>query len=835
MAKHQTLGDNVIPSRYTLVFEPDLKTFKTTGSETIECTVRKETTRIILNSKEIEIKSATVKSNGATQSACVNEDKELERVELVLATPVEGPIEIEIDFTCINNDKMYGFYRSTYEVDKKQKTLLSSQFEAANARAAFPCFDEPEFKAVFKLSMKIDKNLSSISNMPALKEISSQNKKLIEFDETPKMSSYLLYLSVGEFEIREDKVGKLIIRVITTPGKGKFTELPMQYAKESVKWLQEYFGIDYPLPKLDFIAIPDFAAGAMENWGAITFREIALLGEEKTALSNRQYIASVIAHETVHQWFGDLVTMKWWDDIWLNESFAEFMSNKCMDELHPDWDFGIQYIENTVGTAFAADALKSTHPISVDVADVGAVDSVFDAISYQKGGSILRMLEDFVGKEIFKDGLHRYLEKHAYSNATKHDLWDAIQEASGKKIRVSDIIESWVMKPGHPLIHVKEVPGGFSLEQERYMLLGSEKDNWPIPLHYLDESGVSTMLMKEKTQKLKGKNWVMLNYGQKGFYKVKYEGDLLDKIGKLIKEDRISDIDAWGVENDMFAFVRSARITVDDYIDFVEKYCMDKGYPTNSSISSHFTWLCFMGYEKKFGERARIASIRFHKKMLSELGWERKKEDGVIETQLRSGAIGSLGLAGDKDTLARAKKEFDSFVKDGKEIDANIRGAIYALNAWQDGKFFDLFLKRYKEEPAPDERRRNLMALGRFSDSVLLYKTLELSDSDEVRLQDSFLLPAMVSRNPIGKPLIWGWTKKKWKSFMGKYDSGTHMLAGFVDDLAAASDEKTFEEIRGFFEDKKNRRSDMEMELSHTLEKIETNIKFMEKNSESST
>ena len=487
MAK-QTLGDNVIPSRYTLVFEPDLSTFKTAGNETIECIVRKETTRIILNSKEIEVKSATVKSNGATQSACVNEDKELERIELILETPVEGPIEIEIDFICVNNDKMYGFYRSTYEVDKQQKNLLSSQFEAANARAAFPCFDEPEFKAIFKLSMKIGKDLISISNMPVLKETISQDKKLVEFEETPKMSSYLLYLSVGEFEIKEDKVGKLIIRVITTPGKEKFTELPMQYAKESVKWLQEYFGIEYPLPKLDFIAIPDFAAGAMENWGAITFREIALLGDEKTALSNRQYIASVIAHETVHQWFGDLVTMRWWDDIWLNESFAEFMSNKCMDELHPDWDFGIQYIENTVGTAFAADALKSTHPISVEVDSVGEISSIFDAISYQKGGSVLRMLEDYVGKDIFKKGLHVYLKKHEYSNATKHDLWDSIQEAaeaSGKKIEVAKIIEDWVMKPGHPIDPCERGPRRFFPRTRKIHAIGKRERKLADPIALL--------------------------------------------------------------------------------------------------------------------------------------------------------------------------------------------------------------------------------------------------------------------------------------------------------------------------------------------------------------
>ena len=442
---HQTLGDNVIPLRYSLSFEPDLKAFRTQGSEVIECIARKATKSIKLNSKETEIVRAAVKSGNALQDARIRKNQKLEQIELILDTAVKGPIEIRVDFVCLNNDKMYGFYRSKYSVDGKEKYLLSSQFEAPNARAAFPCFDEPGFKAIFRLSMKIDKNLSAISNMPIISEKPvSETKKLVEFQETPKMSSYLLYLSVGEFEFRQDTLGKLMIRVITTPGKSGFSALPMRYAKESVKWLQDYFGMDYPLPKLDFIAIPDFAAGAMENWGAITFREIALLGDEKTALPNKQYIAGVVAHETVHQWFGDLVTMKWWNDIWLNESFAEFMSSKAMDELHPEWNLGMQYIESTVGTAFAADSLRSTHPISVKVDNIGEIVSIFDAISYQKGGSILRMLEDYVGADVFRAGLRIYLKKHAYSNATKSDLWDAIQQAAneaGKRTDVSDVIE----------------------------------------------------------------------------------------------------------------------------------------------------------------------------------------------------------------------------------------------------------------------------------------------------------------------------------------------------------------------------------------------------------
>ncbi len=831
---HETLGDNVIPITYKISFEPNLETFKSKGSEIIFCSVKKKTKSIKLNSKQIEINSASVNSTDGIQTAKVKINEKQEQIELIFDSDVVGSIEIHIDFVCTNNDQMYGFYRSKYTVDGKQKYLLSSQFEAANARAAFPCFDEPEFKATFILSMLIDKNLTSISNMPIKSEkLIDQNKKLVEFLESPKMSSYLLYLSVGEFEFSEGKLGDLLIRIVTVPGKKEFTKLPMEYAKASLKWLQDYFGIDYPLPKLDFIAIPDFAAGAMENWGAITFREAALLCDEKTALLNKQYIANVVAHEIVHQWFGDLVTMKWWDDLWLNESFAEFMSHKAINEIYPEWKIETQYIEHTLGTAFSADSLKSTHAISVNVRTVGKVDSIFDAISYQKGGSVLYMLEDYVGFDIYRKGLHIYLSKHSYSNATKNDLWDAFQEAakeSGKNIQVSDLIEQWVLKTGHPLVHVKKIPGGFSLRQERYMLLGQEADSWPIPVHYLSPNGVSTILLDKKEQLLSEKEWVKLNFGQKGFYRVKYEGELLDQIGMLIKENKISDLDAWGVENDLFAFVRSARITVDEYLGFVKTYCMDKGYPTNSSISAHLNWLCSIGYGFPVGERAMKASVEFHRVMLNGLGWERKAIDDAIIVMLRSGAIASLGFADDLDTLSKAKELFSSFINNGKEIDVNLRGAVYALAAWQDSKLFDYFLKRYKEEKAPDEQRRNLRALGSFKDLSILKQTLRLTISTDVRLQDSFVLPISVSGNPIGRTLVWDWTKKNWNTLLKRYASGTHMLGGLVDNLAFVNDKKTGSEIKEFFDQKTNRREDMEMALSHTLEKIETNVLFMKKN-----
>jgi tricorn protease interacting factor F2/3 len=833
---HQTLGRNVVPSRYSLLFEPDMAAFRSRGSETIECTVRNATKRILLNSKEIEIRRASVKSRSAVQAARIRHIKKLERVELALGAAVKGPIEISIDFVCINNDRMYGFYRSSYGAGGRQRHLLTSQFEAANARAAFPCFDEPEFKARFRVSMLVGRGLSAISNMPIKRERRApRGKKLVEFCETPKMSSYLLYLGAGEFEFTGARLGKLKLRVITTPGKKRFTKLPMEYAKRSVKWLQDYFGVEYPLPKLDLIAIPDFAAGAMENWGAMTFREIALLCDGKTALPNRQYIASVVAHEIVHQWFGDLVTMEWWNDTWLNESFAEFMSHKAINEMYPSWRIEPQYIANTFGAAFAADSLKSTHPISVKVDSVGEIGSIFDAISYQKGGSILYMLEDYVGKGAYRKGLRMYLRKHAYSNATKRDLWDAVQRAArgpGKGGGVSEMIEKWVTLPGHPVVHARKAGNGFSLRQERYTLLGRQGGCWPIPLHYLAAGGASCTLMEREKQRLGVKgSWVKLNYGQKGFYRVRYEPGLLAGIGRLIRDGRISDIDAWGVENDLFFFVRSARMAVDEYLAFVSDYCMDRDYPANSGISGHLNWLCTIGQGHGFGERARKVSIAFHRKMLSRLGWKKRAGDDAVTVLLRSGAISSLGLAGDAGTLARAKKEFRSFMRGGKEIDVDMRGAIYSLGAWQGGaRAFDFFLRRYRKEKAPDEQRRNLRALGSFSDPALLRRALRLSSSGGIRLQDSFLLPAAVSANPAGKALVWGWTRRNWKPFMKKYDSGAHMLGGLAGNLSCVSDAKTASEIRRFFARKGNRRDDMEMALGHALEMIEANIRLIRKN-----
>ena len=429
MAQNAISGD-IIPLNYRITIDTNMKSFSYKGSETITIDVKKPVRKILINAVEINFTSVKIRCKGNEQIVKATVNAKSDIATLAFSNRISGRAELEIAFEGTNNDKMAGFYRSKYGKGKNENYLLTTQFEATDARRAFPCFDEPALKATFDLTLIVDSKLEAVSNMPvkSTKRIGNRRKAL-SFLTTPSMSTYLLYMGVGMYDRITGNAGKLKVSVLTMPGMKKYAKLPLKYAILAIKYYEKYFGIGYPLPKVDLLAIPDFAAGAMENWGAVTFRETALLIDENSSVATKQYVADVVAHELAHQWFGDLVTMKWWNDLWLNESFATFMSAKAVDAAFPEWNFMAQYIDDTIGTAFSADCLKSTHPINVEVKSSGEIDQIFDRISYEKGGTVLHMLEDFIGKEQFRKGLNAYLKAHAYSNATKYDLWNAIAKA----------------------------------------------------------------------------------------------------------------------------------------------------------------------------------------------------------------------------------------------------------------------------------------------------------------------------------------------------------------------------------------------------------------------
>jgi len=835
--KHQTLGNDIIPEEYRLVLKPDLNTFMFEGTEEIDVRLAKSSSAISINAKELKISSAEILANSRTHKAICTYDAKNERITLSIDNKITGRATIRIKFTGINNDKMYGFYRSIYHNEKtgKDEYLLTTQFEAADARAAFPCFDEPAFKAIFKLTLIIDKELDAVSNMPVKKVAFEDAKKMVVFETTPRMSTYLLYIGVGKFEFLKGKLGNLPIRIITVQGKIKYAPLALSLTEKFVAFYEKYFGIKYPLPKLDMIAIPDFAAGAMENWGAITFREVALLCDDRTvSISTMQNIADTVAHELAHQWFGDLVTMKWWDDLWLNESFATYMSYKAVDSVFPKWDMDTQSFLETNAVAFGADQLRSTHPISVNVNTPAEIDEIFDEISYEKGGSILRMIEDYVGHDIFRKGLHGYLIKHSYSGATKYDLWNAINDASKKakkNLHVDHVARAWIDKAGYPMLELSTAQGKLNIKQKRFALLGiNSKDTWPIPLHYIDAKGEHFTLVEGRSTEVRINGaYAKLNYGQKGFYRVKYPKGILDILGGMIKSKKFNSLDSWGIENDLYALLIARYININDYLNFIEHYCSNAVYPLNYSVSAHLLNLFRLFYNDSTANRIKKTGISYYKELIKKIGINKKSNEPNTTTLLRSSALMGLVLMDSKGSIAARMEELFSKRVNGKSIDPNLSNIAYMASAWNgDAKTFDTIISMYKKEKMPDEQRKLLGSLGFFRDEHLLSRALDFSLEKSVRMQDSFIVSARMASNPVASRLLWKWTESKWETLKSRYNSGTHMLGRYVETLSCIKDAKYENEIKRFFAVRGNMRKDIKRALRQSLETIEINRKLIE-------
>lgn len=840
--KRRTIGTNVLPINYNLTFEPNLKTFKFDGRETIKIEIKKPTKAITLNATDLKISKASITSATTSQLGTIKFNAKDGEVTVSFKSPVKGNAELSLHFSGFNNDRLYGFYRSKYTYNGKEDYILTSQFEPANAREAFPCFDEPALKATFDLSFIIDKELKGVSNMPIKKEENAGNgKKKITFYTTPKMSSYLLYLGVGKFEYTTSKMGKLTFNIITTPGKSSQTKIAMEFGKKFLKFYEDYFGIKYPLPKMDLIAVPDFSAGAMENWGAITFREVGFLGDEKsTSLVIKQRMAEVIAHELAHQWFGDLVTMKWWDDTWLNESFATFMAEKAVETILPKWEFGMQNHIDDLSSAFGADQFASTHAINVRINNVDEINDAFDGtIAYSKGGCVLEMLEDYAGKETFRKGLQAYLKKYAYSNATKYDLWNEIGKVArkdGKKLEFEKVAAAWIDKPGFPIIEVSSDNSGFLLEQKRYLIANNSKlnDVWPIPVHYIgDDRKDNFILMEKRAQQLKSKSsYIQLNYGQKGIYKMKYQDSMLQILGEKIRSKELSELDGWGIENSLYSLARSSRIKVVKYLNFIEKYCMNCDYPLNFSVSDHLNGLqTLLADNNALYKRIKKLNIAYHLKILNRLSWNESSDERNVVVLLRNKTIASLGRNGYEPVSKKAKEMFAAYLSSKKQINKNIRGAIYHTISWLgDTNAYNKFLSLYKKEKVPEEKVRLLGTLADFNNPEIVKAALDFSLSKDVRRQDSYIPPAWASGNNAGKKVILEWTKKNWQKLKKTYNSGSHFLDNYVGYLGCLDDEKSLKEVKEFFSKKSNMRDDLKTEVPRTLELIEANIRFKEFN-----
>ncbi len=832
---HETLGENVVPSHYELKVSPDLKTFVFEGTESITVRIKRPTNKIILNSSRLKIKRATIVTSGQEQKASISKERD-EEVTFSFRKKVSGEAQLWLSFVGRATDELEGLYRSRYAYNGKKGYVLSTQFEPVSARRAFPCFDEPGLKATFSLSLVVDKALECISNMPiASQKDAEKGKKLVMFAKSPVMSTYLLYIGVGRYSHINGKYRNVRLRVVATPGKEKLMPIALDYTKRYLAHHERYYGIRYPLPKLDMIAIPDFPVGAMENWGAISYRETALLGDKNTPIAGRHRIAEVIGHELAHQWFGDLVTMRWWNDLWLNESFANFMEKKSTDTLFPEWRVNELELADSKNTAFAIDQSKYTHPISVEVKTPAQISAIFDRISYEKGGRLLDMIEDYVVRDAFRKGLNAYLKKHAYSNASKDDLWDAIAGASRGSLNVKKVANYWTDATGYPIVKVEARRGRALLTQERYCISEvTDRSVWPIPITYrlAGSKSEKRMLMSGKRASVGTGNarWILLNSGQSGLYRVEYPNALLKHLGAAIAAGEINSTDAWGVQNDVFSLARTSRTKASRYLNFIDLYCSEVGYPANVELISGLTWIYLMLGEKK-GARAGMLLKTAGRRLIAEVGWEKKKGEDALSTRLRNAAMSSLGIAGDREAIARSRELFHKLAS-GAVIDQDIRSAVYANVARSgDASDFASIRAMYEKEQLPQEKMRLLGALAGFKDRRCFEQGLQYCLTDNVRIQDKILFAGAAGSNLDNADLVWKWTKKNWKIFMRMYGPSVSLLYRFVTGLRIVRDEALLDDIKAFFAKKENMREDIKRELDQTLEAIESNIRFIKHNS----
>jgi len=814
-AAAQRLPTTVTPDHYDLAFVVDLKHERFEGTETIKVRVAEPTTRVVLNAVELQIRDVTVRTGAAAQQAAVAFDEPNQTVTLTVPRPIaKGTSEIQLHFAGVLNRQLRGFYVS----EANGRTYAVTQFESTDARRAFPCFDEPAFKATFALTTTIDRGDTAISNGKVLSDVAGPaiTQHTIKFATSPKMSSYLVAIAVGDFKCQEGAADGVPIRICATPDKKDLTGIALDAAKQILTFYNAYYSIKYPFGKLDVVAVPDFAAGAMENTAAIFYRETDLLADSKSAsVATRKAIASVLAHEMAHQWFGDLVTMQWWDDLWLNEGFATWMANKPLAAAHPEWLIPVdEALENQ--KALDVDSLNATRPIHVDARTPDQIEELFDAITYEKGASVMRMVENYVGAETFRKGVNAYVQAHAYGNATSEDFSKALSATSGKP--VERILPSFVNQAGFPLIDVSAACAGnrltLTLKQQRFLLASNESGGdgvrWQVPvcMKITGQQGPTCEVLSNVTQtvSLPGNtcaSWVFANAGAQGYYRTAYSPELLRALAPhaataLTAPERLSLVD------DEWALVRTGRHSAADYLTLAAAYGREHASGVLGDVTNR---LEFIG-EYLTTDATRKAFQAFVRSMLrplyDEIGFDAGAADSDDRRVLRAIVVEALGtIAEDSDVVAKARATLDRSLAGGGAIDPTLDGAVVRTAAAHgNAALFDALVAALQRASAPEAQYRYLTALSQFRDPALIDRALERTLSSSLRSQDTSVYLRGFFQNPAARGRAWAFVRERWTALEPKI-----MIAGgdtlLVGSLGNFCDAAARDSIAAFFAEHK--------------------------------
>lgn len=845
MKSVKRLYEDFQPDRYELSLEPDRETMTFSGK--VKITGRKTgrpSRRLTLHQSGLKTASARItkidKKSGEVPVEIIRINNHNSLNELRLHTTDQlfpGEYVIEIEFSGRITEPMHGIYPCNFKLDGQAKQLIATQFESHHAREAFPCIDEPEAKAVFALTLKTPAGETVIANTPVKTQRKTDSSLVTTFEDTPRMSTYLLAFVHGELGHKEAKTKSgTTVRIYSTPDKIGLTDFGLEVSVKSLEFFEDYFGVPYPLPKLDVIGLPDFSAGAMENWGLVTFRESVLYVDPKSSsIDTKQFVCMVVSHELAHQWFGNLVTMRWWNDLWLNESFANLMEYRATDELFPEWKIWEEFTAREMGQALTRDALPNVQPVRTDVHHPDELSSVFDpAIVYAKGGCLLNMVRNLVGEEAFRKGLKTYFEEFKYQNTEAEDLWRHLGKASS--IDVGAVMENWLTQPGYPVLEADydSQKSRLKLSQARLTIGKTEKPSttvWQVPLAASRRIDTSLLTAKSAVMSTDTADYpLVLNHEAHSYFVSHYLNPSHFKtILDAAKQKRLKPIDRLLLVQSYLLLERAGRVPTTDNLQLFTSMGAEREEAVWSVLGA------IIGGVRTLIDKDKQAEDRFNailrplvRPLVKELGWDGRENDSSHTLKLRAMALGMAAGAKDETVIKEALSRFSKFSRPA-DIAADIRSAVYfAVVRHGTENDFAKLVKLYGELTNAEERDEIASELTATRDPDQIKQLLKMLTSGMVRLQDVPTLFAWLMRNRYSTDLTWEWLSKNWKWVESKYSSDKSYDRFPRYSAMAFSKPEQLNEYKQFFESKMNVALDRPIKLG--IEEIEGRIEWRQKN-----
>ncbi|XP_031332735.1 glutamyl aminopeptidase-like isoform X3 [Photinus pyralis] len=852
------LPSHIKPDSYNLSLSPNLKdgTFK--GEVDIKVNVREDSSEMRIHSKGLTIKSVSI--DGKSANFTENTAYEVLIIKLRQGMISKGLRDVRIVYEGDMKNRIVGLYASSYPgKDGSKIPIATSKFEPTYARQAFPCFDEPNMKAKYTVNIlrpNVD-NYIALSNMPQKGETPTENGVMVHFAESKYMSTYLSCFIVCDFisnnGVIKSEGGELIpLRVFSTPAQINKTAFALDVGSSVMEYFIKYFGIPYPLPKLDLIAIPDFISGAMEHWGLVTFRETALLFDNKiSSAKNMQRVASVIAHELAHSWFGNLVTMNWWNDLWLNEGFASYIQFKGVNFRFKDWQMMDQFLIDTLHSVMSTDATPASHPIVKTVETPDQITEIFDAITYNKGASVLRMLDHAISEKVFQKGVTNYLLAHKWGNAVTQDLWDELQKLVPETTNITDIMSTWTVQMGYPIVTVNENNDTYVLTQKRFLKDYSKPGNvssiygykWSIPITYITDKGISqtnTIWFKHdqsnlKIKKPEGIRWIKFNHNQVGYYRVNYSPAYWNVLAKNIKDMTISD--KTHLIEESFSIAESGDLSYSIPLELTKYLENETNYIPWSVASSKLGGLKkYLVDTLDFPHYSRYM-LNLVEPAYVALGWNEKPEDSHLTRRARVIILNFACENGHAECLKVAKTKFLSWLNDpaNNPLSQNLRGIIYyhgLKNAGQE-EWFKL-LELLKKEIDANEKLNMLHALAGVKEAWLLHHLIQLGtiegQNQVIRGQDYFTVLQSIAENPIGTALVWNYVRENWPYLVKRFTLNDRFLGRLIPEITKTFTTKIkLDEMESFFAIYPNAGAGTAAR-EQALATVNNNIKWISKN-----